>query len=818
MRRHSILGLCVALLALAIAEGCRRGPRLSGEAYAESVAAFHTSLAAMQTSQDVLARRHLERLTQLAPEEPAGWANLGLLFLRQQQIDEAIQRITRAAELAPGNASIHRLLALAQTQKGDTDAAIRHWRRAVELDPADPKAPFALAQELERQGRPAEEAEAQRILASLVDRSGNLAARLELARLAAKRGDARALSAALDAFEPAARSWPPEAQARLATVRQAAAGGPANAATPVIFLKNVLIRSPQYRAAYAALTTPLSEMGEPLSRFVALENPSPNPAPPDHQLAFAIDAASIVPATGVTWAGAVWLTGEGNPVVIAAGPRDVSLPTGAPLPFPGGATATSPPGTYGVTAADLNYDMRSDLVLAGEGGLRIFRQDQSGRFTDISGAAGMPADVARVPLSGAWAADVDTDGDLDLIAARRDGPVSVLRNNADGTVLAQSLFTVATRVRGFVWADIDGEGVPDAVLMEETGTVRTFLNLRGGEFRERPVPAGFGALAAIAAMEVTGNAVMDVVGVRTDGAVMRLSQSQDGQTWETSEITRIALPKDFFSGTGRLVVADVDNNGAADLIVSNGSTAHVLLAGPDATFRQLAAPLPMGVQAAADLDGDGRLDLVGTVDGSARVARSRGGKSYHWQSIRPRATTATGDQRINSFGIGGEVEVRTGLHAQKQVIGSPGRPLRTGRGRPRRGRPHHLAQRRSAIGVRSRGRRRDRREPAAERLVPVAVCLERQRDGLRDRLHLALAARPSHQRPGDGGRADDRGLGEAARRPAGRARRRLRPARHRGALGDALLRSRVPAGGRPSRRDRGVRGRAVRGAAAAARP
>ena len=33
--------------------------------------------------------------------------------------------------------------------------------------------------------------------------------------------------------------------------------------------------------------------------------------------------------------------------------------------------------------------------------------------------------------------------------------------------------------------------------------------------------------------------------------------------------------------------------------------------------------------------------------------------------------TATGDQRINSFGIGGEIEVRTGLHAQKQVIGGP---------------------------------------------------------------------------------------------------------------------------------------------------
>jgi hypothetical protein len=33
--------------------------------------------------------------------------------------------------------------------------------------------------------------------------------------------------------------------------------------------------------------------------------------------------------------------------------------------------------------------------------------------------------------------------------------------------------------------------------------------------------------------------------------------------------------------------------------------------------------------------------------------------------------TATGDQRINSFGIGGEIEVRTGLHVQKQVIAAP---------------------------------------------------------------------------------------------------------------------------------------------------
>ena len=33
------------------------------------------------------------------PEEPAGWANLGLLLLRQQELEQGAQRLARAAEL-----------------------------------------------------------------------------------------------------------------------------------------------------------------------------------------------------------------------------------------------------------------------------------------------------------------------------------------------------------------------------------------------------------------------------------------------------------------------------------------------------------------------------------------------------------------------------------------------------------------------------------------------------------------------------------------------------------------------------------------------
>jgi hypothetical protein len=39
--------------------------------------------------------------------------------------------------------------------------------------------------------------------------------------------------------------------------------------------------------------------------------------------------------------------------------------------------------------------------------------------------------------------------------------------------------------------------------------------------------------------------------------------------------------------------------------------------------------------------------------------------------IRTRAATANGDQRINPFGIGGEIEIRSDLLTQKQIISSP---------------------------------------------------------------------------------------------------------------------------------------------------
>ena len=70
-----------------------------------AVTAFYVGLCAMQTTQEVLAREKFDRVVAIVPEEPAGWADLGLLLLRQQELDQGAEHLARAATLAPDSAA-----------------------------------------------------------------------------------------------------------------------------------------------------------------------------------------------------------------------------------------------------------------------------------------------------------------------------------------------------------------------------------------------------------------------------------------------------------------------------------------------------------------------------------------------------------------------------------------------------------------------------------------------------------------------------------------------------------------------------------------
>ena len=142
---------------------------------------------------------------------------------------------------------------------------------------------------------------------------------------------------------------------------------------------------------------------------------------------------------------------------------------GVVLRFPGGPAAL-PPGQDGIVALDFNGDFKMDLAFAGAGGLVLWRQDNAGVFTDVTAHMALPETVTGAPYTGVWTADIDLEGDLDLVLGTPEGAPLVLRNNGDGTFTALHLFDGVAGLRAFAWGDVDADGAPDAVLLDATGT------------------------------------------------------------------------------------------------------------------------------------------------------------------------------------------------------------------------------------------------------------------------------------------------------------------------------------------------------------
>lgn len=421
-----------------------------------------------------------------------------------------------------------------------------------------------------------------------------------------------------------------------------------------------------YRASRDAVEAPPGAEGVPLKGFVRLPEPPSEPAPPDTTLRFTAEPMRI---DGGPWVQAqmLALTGERVLTPAVANAQTVKLGNGATVPFPGGGQA---PPRHGILGADLDNDYAVDLVLAGAGGLRLMQQEAPDAFVDVTDRAGLPAAVRDAAYAGAWAADLDLEGDLDLVLARTDGAPLALRNNGDGTFDPWPLFEDVTGLRDFVWGDLDAGGDPDAVLLDADGRLHLYDNARGGQFESISAPAPASPVRAIDVADTDGNARMELLVLGADGTLLRAAR-QEGGGWAQDVAARWPGAQGVPAGAS-LVVADLDNNGALDALAAAPGTGQLWLSDVQGGLRPVES-MPEGpVLDVADFTGGGRLDLVtmGT-DGQPVRLLNRGDLDYASRSIQVRTARRAGDQRINAFGIGGTVEIRAGLLYQKRRITGP---------------------------------------------------------------------------------------------------------------------------------------------------
>src|SRR5262249_39083405 len=124
----------------------------------------HRGLAGLDADLPEVAEPSLNRAIELIPEEPAAWANRGLLSIRHNQLDKAARDLEQARRLAPDHPGIQQLLGLLEQVRGKYTEAAAHFRRAIEGNPKDVVAIYQLAKIVDQEQQQGSDQEYQRLM------------------------------------------------------------------------------------------------------------------------------------------------------------------------------------------------------------------------------------------------------------------------------------------------------------------------------------------------------------------------------------------------------------------------------------------------------------------------------------------------------------------------------------------------------------------------------------------------------------------------------------------------------------------------------
>ena len=263
---------------------------------------------------------------------------------------------------------------------------------------------------------------------------------------------------------------------------------------------------------------------------------------------------------------------------------------------------------------------------------------------DNGGACFAPDSVYPV---GGWpksvfAADLDGDGDLDLMTQNSgDDNVSVLLNHGDGTFAPHSVYTVGASPRSIFAADLDGDGDLDlATANVSSNDVSVLLNDGDGTFAPYSAyPVGSYPVSIFAA-DLNGDSDLDLATANwTADNVSVLLNYGDG-TFASHSVYPVG------DGPREVFAADLDGDGDLDLTTANeySKNVSVLLNNGDGTFTPHSVyptgnHYPFSVFA-ADLDGDRDLDLTtanwhGPSEGNVSVLLNNGDGTFAADSTYP---------------------------------------------------------------------------------------------------------------------------------------------------------------------------------------
>jgi enediyne biosynthesis protein E4 len=379
----------------------------------------------------------------------------------------------------------------------------------------------------------------------------------------------------------------------------------------------------------------------------------------------------------------------------------------------------------GVAVGDYDNDGHDDIFISALGQSRLFHNNGNGTFTDVTRAAGLwgPNEFST---SAAWV-DYDRDGRLDLIVGNYvqwseqtdlfctlDGTrksyctpesykgtsVRLWHNLGNGkfedATQKAGLHDTTSKTLGVAILDYDGDGWPDILLANDTQPNKLYLNKHNGTFEERGIAAGIAfsedgvarAGMGVDAADYDRSGHPSIIISNFSNQMISLYHNEGNGLFvdeaPRSEVGRASL---LTLGFGCFFF-DYDLDGWPDIFVADGHIENdiervqkrVRFAEPPHLFRNLgggkfeevtasvgaafATPRVARGAAYADIDNDGRLDLLITTNGGpAFLFHNEGGTNH---SLRIRLV----GRKANRDGIGAVVRIVSGGDKQWQMLHS----------------------------------------------------------------------------------------------------------------------------------------------------
>lgn len=649
-------------------------PSVSSEQYQQIISDFYISIAAAESDEVLFGLEKMQDLADQYPEEPAIWANLGVFAMRQGNFELATDHMKKALEKTDSHSAVLFLKGLLESRKGNIEESVNYLRKAAHIDASDNRKWFALAEELERQNAEANFEEIDKLFNLILEQHPqNLAIQFEMVRLASKWGSQRELKESLQHLEQYSQAWPEAVKVQFMEQKQAILkkqGG--NISYELAFLRNTLSQLPLYHSHLEQINLPEQQVGFFITEFIWLPNKKEEAFPPDMQLEF-LPLEKLQPKEGgrfIKAIGEAEADGQLSATIHVQGNNAITS-RGDTLVFPGKNNGDPMLSTEAITRFDYNFDFLSDLFLAGNKGVKIYRQTKDSSYTDVTADVNLSQDVISGRYYGVWPIDFDMDGDLDLLLAPEKKAAFIVQNNGDDTFEAKILQPKIPKVRQVLWADFELDGDSDLILLSDQGKVHFLENLRGEGYQRDTSFAFSQPVYDINFGDFNKDGTFEVIGWQKH-QIEKIQYDDQTLSWKNLSLIPFQLRKEPIGSNAQVLTADLDNNGSQDIILSDSTGTKYWLSNQWLSFDSTAKQLAFITQDIADINGDHRLDLIGfSHEGESLLMSSKGSEDYNGRTLYPRASGAVGDGRINAFGIGGEIEFRSGKQYGKQAIRRP---------------------------------------------------------------------------------------------------------------------------------------------------